>query len=111
MAVEVAKGIQDHPEFKLGSIVGAGLKDGRTLMMSKFADFSVTAPASWDFDKSRKRFPFNKWGNNEYGDCELAGRTNYLLRTQRLQTKTTPEITDDDVIALYKEITGCEMPG
>lgn len=108
---EIAKGIQTHPQFKLGSILGSGLKDERTVKLESVLDTTTQAPASWDFDKGRKAFPTNVWGNNDYGDCELAGRANYLLRLQRAQTKTTPAISDDDVIALYKLLTGCVSPG
>lgn len=112
MATEVAKGIHNHPKFKLGSIVGSGKKDNRTVQLSDFVKVDAAgAPASWDFDKGRKPFPAHMWGNDQYGDCEVAGRANYLLRLQRSQTRTTPGISDEDVIALYKQMTGCVSPG
>lgn len=112
MAVEVAKGIHDHPEFKLGSILGSGKADQRTVNFMDFLDpKQVVAPTKWDFDKNRKPFPKKMWGNDNYGDCELAGRANYVNRLQRGQTKTSSPIVDDDVVALYKEMTGCQSPG
>lgn len=101
----------DFTKVKLGSILGEGLKDTRTLHLDKVVNSDIQAPVSWDFDSGRKPFVSHMWGNDDYGDCECAGRANYLLRLQRLQTKTTPNITDDDVIALYKMITGCQEAG
>lgn len=112
MAVEVAKGIHDHPYFKLGAVLGSGEKDKKTLTLDQFIKKdAVQAPASWDFDKSRKPFPAHMWGNDSYGDCECAGVANYLQRLERVETRLTPPITDDDVVARYKAMTGCESPG
>lgn len=112
MAVEVAKGIQNHPHLKLGAVLGSGQKDVRTLTLDEFIKKdAVQAPASWDFDKSRKPFTPHMWGNDSYGDCECAGVANYLVRLERVETKQTPPVTDDDVIARYKKMTGCQSPG
>jgi hypothetical protein len=111
MAVDVAKGIHDSPQFKLGSIIGKGLDDDRTIKMEAFIGKDIVVPASWDFDKNRKKFPVHVWGNDEWGDCELAGRANYMLRLARAQSKTTPALSDQDVIDLYKVMTGAQTPG
>ena len=106
-----ATGIHTHPKYKLGAAVGPDTWDKRTVKLENFLDLTTQVPVSWDFDKGRKPFPKNLWGNDQYGDCELAARANYLLRLQRKQTKTTPGIDDNDVIALYKQMTGCNSPG
>lgn len=106
---ETAKGIHDHPQYKLGSILGS--KDKVKLKLSDFVKPTVTAPVSWDFDKDKKAFPVQVWGNDEYGDCEIAGRCNYLMRLQRQQTHLTIDLASKDAIAIYKEMTGCVSPG
>lgn len=107
----VADGIHKFDNFKLGSIVGSGLADDRTLKLANFMDLSIQAPITWDFDKNRKPFPSHLWGNDQYGDCEVAARANYLVRLERIQTRSTPAITDDDVVELYKSMTGCVSAG
>lgn len=109
--MDTAQGIHLDPDFKLGSIVGSGKQDKRTLMLSDFVDTEIQIPSSWDFDKHRSPFPLPMWGNDEYGDCELAARANLLLRLQRIQTHRTPKIDDTDVVNLYKLMTGCQSPG
>lgn len=110
MAVDVAKGIHDHPHLKLGAVTGK--RDAKLVTLDPFIkEDMVQAPASYDFDKGRKAFPSRMWGNNAFGDCEVAGRANYALRLERVETRATPDIEDDDVITEYKLMTGCESPG
>lgn len=110
MAVHVAKGIHDHPNLKLGAVLGK--KDSKLICLDPFIKMDAAqAPASWDFDKGRKPFPWRMWGNNAYGDCEVAGRANYFIRLERVETHSTPLVDDDDVINEYKLMTGCESPG
>jgi hypothetical protein len=108
---ETAKGIHTHPKFKLGAIVDDSARDKRTLRLTDFIGKAAQAPASWDFDQGKKAFPWRMWGNDQFGDCEIAGRSNYLLRLQRGQTHTTPHILDEDAIAEYELMTGCKQPG
>lgn len=108
---EKAKGIHAHPKFKLGAIVDESARDKRTLKLTDFLGAAASAPASWDFDASHKTIPMRMWGNDAYGDCEIAGRCNYLLRLQRDQTHTTPHILDEDAVAEYQAMTGCQNPG
>lgn len=111
MARLVAKGTHNHPRFKLGAILGSEAHDLRTLNFADFLNSDVQHPKKWDFDKGRKAFASHVWGNDQYGDCELAARANYINRIQRAETKRTPHFNDDDVIDLYKKMTGCEIPG
>lgn len=106
----VAKGVHIDPQFKLGSIRGLEAKDSRTLDLMRFLSPNVVAPKKWDFDHRRKAFASHMWGNDAYGDCELAARANYINRIQRAEQKKTSLITDSDIIALYKEMTGCVSP-
>src|SRR5581483_5120269 len=85
--------------------------DARTLKMVHFLDTTTTQPSSWNFDSTRKPFPIHMWGNDQWGDCVLAGRANHTLRLERVEHKTTPIISDQDVINEYKTLTGSQSPG
>lgn len=112
MAVEIAKGIHDHPHLKLGAVLGSGKRDKKTISLDQFIKADIAqAPASYDFDKHRKPFAAHMWGNDSYGDCEIAGRCNYLVRLERVETRSTPPLVDQDAVDGYKAMTGCESPG
>ena len=86
--------------------------DERTLMLAKFLktdEFHV--PEVFDFDKSRRPFPIRMWGNDEYGDCVIAGRCNHILRLERVEQRRTISLFDADAITEYKKLTGCQEPG
>lgn len=84
--------------------------DDRTVTMGRFLA-PIRVPTSYDFDKGRVNFPSNVWGNDEYGDCVLAGRANSQLRLERVEQRRTVPLTADDVISEYKKLTGCQSPG
>jgi hypothetical protein len=66
-------------DFKLGK--KEYVHDDRTLQLHELLRTEqVHAPSTFDFDSGRKAFPRKVWGNDEYGDCVLAGRANHLLR-------------------------------
>ena len=67
-------------------------------------DFAI--PSVYDFDKHRAKFPTNDWGNIDNGDCVMATRANQLLRLERVETRRTVPITDQQVIDKYYELTG-----
>lgn len=85
--------------------------DPRTLMMGDFLTTLIAHPTSFDFDKNRAAFPNNLWGNDEWGDCVIAGRVNHLLRLERVETRSTVPVTDQDAIDKYKQLTGSVSPG
>lgn len=95
-------------EFKLGK--QEHKVDKRTVLLADFVESNIQVPVSWNFDSRRAKFPLNLWGNADYGDCVLAAQTNQLLRNERVETRSTPKVTDEDVIARYKAMTGCQMP-
>lgn len=103
----------DHSEFhhsnvKLGK--QGHVKDERTLMLAKYFG-AVTLPANYDFDANRKPIPDHMWGNDQYGDCVIAGEANEIMRLERVETWSTPRLTDDDAIKRYSKLTGCKSPG
>lgn len=95
--------------MKLGK--GEYKHDPRTLAMADFLTTLIAHPSKFDFDANRLPFPHNLWGNDQYGDCVIAGRTNHLLRLERAETRSTIPVTDTDAINKYKQLTGCASPG
>lgn len=85
--------------------------DARTLMLAKFLPTEIRVPTDYDFDAGRKAIPDHMWGNDEYGDCVIAGESNEILRLERVETWSTPKLADTDAVARYKKLTGCKSPG
>lgn len=104
-----ADNIHLHDEFKLGKQDHES--DHRTIMFSDFVASDIQVPVSWNFDSRRAKFPLHMWGNDDYGDCVLAAQANGTVRNERVETGRTPKITDEDVVARYKAMTGCQSPG
>lgn len=96
-------------EFRLGK--KPYVPDERTLQMATFVRADISAPPSFSVDQHRKPFPNRMWGNDTYGDCVFAGRANQQLRLERIEQRKTIPLKDDDVINLYKRLTGCVSPG
>lgn len=85
--------------------------DARTLKMASFLDLdALVSPPTFDFDKGRVAFPLKVWGNDAYRDCVFASQTNHLLRMERLETRHTVKMVDEDVIRTYQTLTGCRQP-
>lgn len=59
-------------------------------------------PNEFDFDKGRSAFPVSSWGNDNWGNCVIAGRANHALRLERVERRRTLGLTPNDVIAEYK---------
>lgn len=78
--------------------------DERTMRMGTFLAPApeVKIPASFDFDKRRNAFPMSPLGNNDWGNCVIVGRANHTMRLERVETRRTPNIQTEDVIAEYK---------
>jgi len=85
--------------------------DPHTLMLGDFLAEDIVYPVPFDFDHNRRPFPTNVWGNDAYGDCVFAGRANNLLRLERVETRNTVPLTDQQVVDEYKLRTGCQTPG
>ena len=86
--------------------------DERTVMMGPLlTDAALAFPATYDFDKNRRPFPKNVWGNDEYGDCVIAGRCNNLLRLERAETRGTPVLTNEIAVEKYFQLTGGQDVG
>ena len=86
--------------------------DERTLrLVSDFVSPEVRVPSNYDFDKGRASFPLRMWGNDEWGDCVIAGEANQQIRLERVEQRRTIKLTDDDAITRYKALTGSQTAG
>ena len=99
----------DHEIVKLGK--KPYVHDERTFMMGKYLLPDIHVPESWDFDGERRPFPTKVWGNNDYGDCVIAGEANQTLRLERIEAHRTVPLTDEDAITRYMKLSGCAEPG
>lgn len=74
-----------------------------------FDDFlkkaDVAVPTKYDFWKGRAAFPLRTFGNTENGCCTIASQAIAAMRMERLETRQTPKITDDEVLRVYYALT------
>jgi hypothetical protein len=99
-----AKGIQEHKLFKLGK--AAAKKDKRNLMFAAVLRAAPTLPSSYDFDTTHSGIPTPMFGNDEYGDCVIAGRAHQTLRFEDIEQGSVLMITDKEVLKEYFKETG-----
>lgn len=85
--------------------------DDRTLFMARFVLPDIRVPAKFDFDKNRSALPIRLWGNDDWGDCVIAGEANQLLRLERIEQRKTIALGDQDAIDRYKLLSGSASPG
>jgi hypothetical protein len=79
--------------------------DERNLLLSTVLK-KVTPPASYDFDTKHKGIPTPMFGNDQYGDCVIAGRAHQTLRFEVQEQKTIIPITDREVITEWRKENG-----
>lgn len=75
--------------------------DERTLKLGEVLQVT-DVPDNFDFDAKRSAFPVSSWGNDQWGNCVIAGRANHALRLERVERRRTLGLTPSDVIAEYK---------
>lgn len=88
--------------------------DLRTLQLKKFLVLKnlPPLPASYDVDSEFTNFSdSNMFGNDQYGDCVMAGRAHMTLRFEDFEQKTEISITDKDVENEYFKETGGQDSG
>ena len=99
-----AKGIQTHMLFKLGKAPAKA--DRRNLMFATLVRAPVPAPNEYDFDLVHPGVPTPMFGNDQHGDCVMAGRAHQTLRFELIEQKKVITITDKDVLREYTSETG-----
>jgi hypothetical protein len=74
-----------------------------------FADYlktDVAPPPKYNYWAKRAKFPDRSFGNTTVGDCTIASQAVAAMRMERIETKSTPKITDDAVLKAYYDLTG-----
>lgn len=79
--------------------------DTRALMFSRFASEPKVLPPRTHFWPKRAAFPIRSFGNLRMGCCTRAKQAVAAMRMERLETRRTPEISDDEVIRVYREMS------
>lgn len=74
------------------------------LLLNRFADFPPPPPRT-DFWRGRTPFPIRSFGNTRYGDCTRASQAIASMRMERIETRRTPLITDDEVVRVYQDMS------
>jgi hypothetical protein len=91
-----------HAARKLGRLPAKS--DPRALMFSRFATAKRHLPKTTNFWRGRHPFPQRTFGNNDYLDCTRAAQASGALRMERLETRQTPHLTDEEVVRVYLEM-------
>jgi hypothetical protein len=105
-----AKGIHAHTFFKLGK--APTRKDKRNFKLAALLKALPPIPATWDYDLANPKFqiPTPMFGNDNYGDCVMAGRAHQTLRFESVEQKSVIGITDGDVLREYWKEEGGTGP-
>lgn len=61
-----------------------------------------TAPASYNFDNKHRNIPTPMFGNDQYGDCVIAGRGHQTLRFEHVEQGKILPITDADILKEWR---------
>lgn len=101
------------PAPRPGGIVRFGKRkpkrDQRNLMFAALLRAPPALPAEYDFDVVHKGIPTPMFGNDQYGDCVMAGRAHQTLRFEKAEQNKLIAIGDKDVLREYfKETDGAD---
>ncbi len=103
------KGIHTHPILKLGK--ASAKSDSRNLKLSAILKAAPVVPREYDFDLKHPEIPLPMFGNDQYGDCVIAGRAHQTLRFEDVEQGQVIAITDKDVLREYLTETGGQDNG
>lgn len=79
--------------------------DTRALMFARFAVEPKVLPKRTHFWPRRASFPIRSFGNRQMGCCTRAKQAIAAMRMERLETRRTPEISDEEVIRVYQDMS------
>lgn len=76
-------------------------------LMLSFSDYTTDKipPPSTNFWHKKTSFEPRTYGNTEYGDCTRASQAVFITHMERLESRRTIKITDDEVIKRYMDMT------
>lgn len=98
------KGIQADPIFKLGK--APAKRDARNFRFAALLRAAPAIPKEYDFDVKHHGIPTPMFGNDDYGDCVIAGRAHQTLRFEDIEQNKIIAISDSDVLNEYFAETG-----
>jgi len=81
-------------------------RDDRNLMFAALLKAPPVLPAEYDFDVVHHGIPTPMFGNDQYGDCVIAGRAHQTLRFEKAEQNKLIAISDKDVLHEYFGETG-----
>lgn len=81
-------------------------RDDRNLMFAVLLKAPPALPAEYDFDVAHHGIPTPMFGNDQYGDCVIAGRAHQTLRFEKAEQNKLIAISDNDVLHEYFGETG-----
>lgn len=93
-----------NPHFKFGKAPAKA--DERNLMFAAILRAPVSVPPEYDFDVKHQGVPTPMFGNDQYGDCVMAGRAHQTLRFELAEQKVIIPITEKDVEREYFKESG-----
>lgn len=76
----------------------------KTLLFARYLR-AVKLPAESDFWKHRAAFPPRSYGNRDNGCCTRASQANAATRMERIETRRTVHLTDEEVLRVYYAMT------
>jgi hypothetical protein len=89
---------------RLGRLPSKG--DTRALLFRNLGNVPAKLPAETiSFWKRRATFPVRSFGNLDYGSCTRSKQAVAAMRMERLETRRTPTITDEEVIRVYTDMS------
>ena len=98
------------PKPRPGGILRFGKRtakrDDRNLMFAALLKAPPVLPAEYDFDVAHHGIPTPMFGNDQYGDCVMAGRAHQTLRFEKAEKNKLIKISDNDVLHEYFNETG-----
>lgn len=87
-------------------------KDKRNIQFKDLLFKQLAAPSQYDVDKAMKLIIDNPmYGNDEYGDCVIAGRGHHTRRMEYKEQNKILQITDQEILNEYFKETGGQDSG
>lgn len=90
------------PDHRLGRLPAKASR--KALMFTDFVDF-LNFPEKTQFWQTKKAFPLRSFGNLQYGSCTRSKQAVAIMRMERLEQRRTVEITDEEVIRVYTDMS------
>lgn len=86
-------------------------RDPRNLMLKSVAVPPSSYPSYYNFDRELPDIPHPMFGNNQWGNCVIAGRGHQTLRFEYFTQKQVIPLTDAEIVEEYLGQTGGQDTG